>query len=84
MLFLHDPGTEPFANFGREENICIAESRNAFRSLHLICNFFHLHFKTPHAYLLCKSCPVCDIAKMFYKHLTPIMSAIVILSPQMS
>lgn len=46
--------------------------------------FFRLHFKTLHAYLLCKSWPVCNIGKMFYKHLTPKMSAIVILSSQMS
>lgn len=44
MLFLCDLGTEPFGNFGREENICIAESMNAFRSLHLFCNFFSFAF----------------------------------------
>ena len=46
--------------------------------------FFHLHFKTLHAYLLCKLCPICDIGKMFCQLLTPKMTAILILSSQMS
>lgn len=78
ILFLCNLGTETFGNFSREENLCIAQSRNAFRLLHLFCIFFS------HAYFLCKVCLICDIGKMLCQLSTPKMTSIHVLSSQMS